>query len=262
MCIVRERKKCQVIIGKPGRDGCFTPCPPQNLEHMGADAPDPHGGFAGRTIRVAVVDDQPIVVEGLLSVLNNMPGFLVVHSAYSGDAFMRGLPEQGAVDVAIVDLQMPGTDGFAVLQRLRDERSEIHAIAYSFNNDHAWVRRAINSGARAYVLKEALPKELEPTVRAMLQHGCHFSGLVRASLIGKRSQEKPTRIDWRTVPTREREFARKVLESGDPTYFRIAIEMGVSRSAVNGYYRWFHEHYKVQSRVELVRLLLNSPLEE
>lgn len=226
---------------------------------MGTEVASTGQEASARIIRIAIVDDHPMIVDGLLLLFSGMPGHQVVHTSHTGEDFLIGLRAHALVDVAIVDLQMEGMDGFAVLQRLRAERPEIRAMAFSFSDDAGWVRRAIDSGARAYVLKNTRRNELRDVIGDLLMHGFHYSERVRECLAAPQQvvAEKP--IEWSLVPPREIEFAEHLLSIQDHTYDKIAEIMGVEPTTVDGYFRWFNKHYGVHSRADLVRRILLSP---
>ncbi|MEO8066121.1 MAG: response regulator transcription factor, partial [Flavobacteriales bacterium] len=192
------------------------------------------------------------------AVMHRLPWVQVAHTAINAQEFMRGLGVSGSIDIALVDLSMPGTDGFAVLRRLKENRPEIRPLVFSFSVDLVWVRNALEQGACGYLVKDALAETLGPALREVMDSGYHISDLMRASMTST-EQVKEIRIDWSSVPQRERQFVEHLLASGDPTYPQIADRMGVSKNTVDGYFRWFNQHFGISSRTELVRLALKYP---
>ena len=213
-----------------------------------------------RPIHIAMVDDHAIVLDGMVCLFDVMPGHRVVHSATNAEDFMTGLAAHAEVDIALVDLQMEGTDGFAVLERLRTERPEIRCIAFSFNDDRSWVRKAMAAGARGYVLKDTDRQTMGETIHEVLTNGFQYSDLIRESMAhAEEAPSKPKRIDRRALPRREREFLEHLLRPGSASFKEIAVLMGVSLSAVEGYFRYFSQHFDVHSRADLVKLAMLPP---
>ena len=205
-------------------------------------------------IEIAVVDDHPMMVHGLTNALNTLPGHRVVHAAFNAEEFMDGLAEHPAVSIAIVDLQMRGTDGWEVLERLRAERTAIRTVAFSFNDDPVWISKARNAGARAYVLKETGLKEWRTVFDRLATAEFFYTGPSPRAAATPTKPSEHTQADIDALPRREREYLEHVLRPGDATYEEIGELMGVSVSAVDGYFRYFNKHWGVHTRAELLRV--------
>ncbi|MDN5915764.1 MAG: response regulator transcription factor [Pseudonocardia sp.] len=118
------------------------------------------------TIRVLLADDQELVRRGFRMILESEPGIEVVAEAADGqealDAALRHRP-----DVALIDVQMPGTDGLVATERILElagERTRV-VILTTFERDD-YVFRALGAGASGFVLKTAPPAELIAGVHA------------------------------------------------------------------------------------------------
>lgn len=104
--------------------------------------------------------------EGLVAVLGTQPDFEVVGEASDGEEAQR-LARDLRPDVILLDLEMPGTDGVAALQRLRDRGSEARAIVFTAYDNDERVLGALRAGARGYLLKGAAREEIFAAVRAV-----------------------------------------------------------------------------------------------
>lgn len=212
-----------------------------------------------RTIRLALLDDHPIVLEGLVAMFKRLPGYHVVFTAGGALEFVSGLRDHPVVDIALVDLKMAGPDGFHALECLRTERPEIRCVSFSLSDAPEHVRRAVALGARGHVLKESRLSVWHTTITQVLEHGFCYTDLISKSLAAPPAIKPAAGVlDWHTIPPRERVFALLLLEPGDLLYTVIAERMGVGLSTVDGYFRWFSKHYGTHSRAELVALLLRS----
>ncbi|MBK7083681.1 MAG: response regulator transcription factor [Flavobacteriales bacterium] len=110
-----------------------------------------------RAYTIALVDDHPVVLAGLERLLLRHGTYQVVVSATSGESLMEQMQRSGPVDLAIVDLRMPGMDGFAVIAWLKANYPATRSVALSFSDELQWVRRALHAGARGYLLKDMAP---------------------------------------------------------------------------------------------------------
>jgi two-component system NarL family response regulator len=116
-------------------------------------------------IRVLIADDHPVVREGLAAILRSEPDIQVVAEATDG-AHACALYDQHLPDVVILDLRMPRKDGLHVVTELMSSRRPkpriIVMTTYETEDD---VRRALQAGAKSYLVKGALPEQILETVR-------------------------------------------------------------------------------------------------
>jgi DNA-binding NarL/FixJ family response regulator len=116
-------------------------------------------------IRVAIVDDHQVVRVGLHSLLSSVSDFDVVGLAEHGDAAIA-LAARCPVDVMLMDLNMPGTDGIAATRRVLDENPDIRVVVLTSFSDEELILRAIDAGAVGYLLKDADPSLLRDAIRS------------------------------------------------------------------------------------------------
>jgi len=117
-------------------------------------------------IRILVVDDHPIVREGVAALVGGQPDLSIVGQGSNGREAIQ-LFRGHHPDVVLMDLQMPEMNGLDALIAIRDEAPEARVIVLTTYAGDAQVMRAIKAGARGYLLKSALHKELLETIRAV-----------------------------------------------------------------------------------------------
>ena len=106
------------------------------------------------TIRVLIADDHPIVRDGLAALLSSVPGFDVVAEAGTGaDAVREAVVH--SPDVALVDLQMPGMDGFDATREMARVAPTVAVLILTMHEDDDSVFTAMRAGARGYLVKGA-----------------------------------------------------------------------------------------------------------
>jgi len=117
-------------------------------------------------IRILVVDDHPIVRQGVAGLVGGQPDMSIVGQASNGREAIQQFRAHHP-DVVVMDLQMPEMNGLDALMAIRDEVPEARIIMLTTYAGDAQVLRAMKAGARGYLLKSALHKELLEAIRAV-----------------------------------------------------------------------------------------------
>ena len=117
-------------------------------------------------IRILAVDDHPMLREGIASLVASQSDMELVAEASTGGEALEQFRNHRP-DLTLMDLQMPDMDGIEAMVAIRDEFPEARIIVLTTYRGDVQVRRALKAGARAYLLKGLLRKELLETIRAV-----------------------------------------------------------------------------------------------
>ena len=121
-------------------------------------------------IRIAIVEDQTIVREGLRALLRLDPEFSVVAEASDGEEAIEIL-EREKPDVILLDLRMPRLDGVGVLRRLRERGTLSPALILTTFDDDAMLFEAVRAGAKGWLLKDVSLERLSSAIRTLAAGG-------------------------------------------------------------------------------------------
>jgi len=117
-------------------------------------------------IRILVVDDHPVVREGVTTLVGGQSDMRVVGEASNGREAIQQFRAHRP-DITLMDIQMPVMSGLDALIAIRDEAPEARIVMLTTYSGDAQVQRAIKAGARGYLLKNSLHEELLQTIRAV-----------------------------------------------------------------------------------------------
>ncbi|MCC3158212.1 response regulator transcription factor [Hymenobacter sp. 15J16-1T3B] len=134
-------------------------------------------------IQVLLVDDHPLVIEGISSLLKDVDDLHVVATASSGYEALQRLQEQPAVRIAIVDLNMPGMGGVDLIRLMQQQYPAVRALALSVYFDYSSVTDVLDAGGAGYLLKNTSKKELIDAIRRVAAGNRFFSQEVGDTLL-------------------------------------------------------------------------------
>jgi DNA-binding NarL/FixJ family response regulator len=133
-------------------------------------------------IRILTVDDHPLLRKGITALVNAEPDMKLVAEASDGHEGIEKF-RQHHPDVTLMDLQMPGLNGVEAIERIQSEFPDARIIILTTYSGDVQVLRAIKAGAKAYVLKRQVHKELLDTIRAVNRGQMRIPSDVAAELI-------------------------------------------------------------------------------
>jgi DNA-binding NarL/FixJ family response regulator len=139
-------------------------------------------------IKILLVDDHPLVRDGLRARLEAVPHFIVI--AEAGDASAALLQaEQHPVDLVLMDINMPGSNGIEATARFKAAFPAIAVLVLSMHDKAEYVAQAMQAGARGYVLKDAPGKDIVFAIETVMSGGIYYSAALARQLTQPASPE-------------------------------------------------------------------------
>ena len=165
-------------------------------------------------IRILLADDHNVLREGLRLLLERQQGFEVVAEADDGRAALS-LAQQHRPEIAVIDIAMPGLNGIEVTRRIIDSCEGTAVVILSMHHDESYVLRALNAGARAYLLKDSLKADLIAAIQEVARGHSYFSPTVRRLLqedFIREMADKYKEDSFELLTDREREILQLIAE--------------------------------------------------
>ncbi|HTY37018.1 MAG TPA: response regulator transcription factor [Bacteroidota bacterium] len=209
-------------------------------------------------IRLLLVDDHPIVREGIKSGLAKKNNITIVGEAASGEeAIIKA--KKLAPDVILMDINMPGMSGLEASRRLRKIVPMSKILALTMHENREYVLQMSELGARGYVFKDSSPSELFHAIEVVHAGEFFFSPKASQQLLKAflKDEPRPTRDDI-TLSHREQDVLQLIAE-GCKTK-EIARRLGVTDRTVETYRRRLMIKLSVHSVAELIKLAISKGL--
>ena len=181
--------------------------------------------------RVIVVDDQALVREGLVTMLELMPGIEVVGTAGDGEEAVNVVERMGP-DVALMDLRMPKLDGVEATRRIRAHHPATQVIVLTTHADDSSIMAAIAAGARGYLTKHSGGKAIREAIEAVMQGNSVLEPAVQARVLEAVARGKPVRRASLPDGLTPREGEVLILIATGLTNQEIATKLFISEGTV------------------------------
>lgn len=139
-------------------------------------------------IKIMLVDDHPLVRDGLRARLEAVPNFRVVAEADGADDAFRQAGTE-AVDLVLMDINMRGTNGIEATSRLCAAYPHIAVLILSMHDKLEYVSQAVQAGARGYVLKDAPGKDIVLAIETVMSGGIYYSAALAKQLAHPMAQD-------------------------------------------------------------------------
>ncbi len=209
-------------------------------------------------IRVLIADDHPVVREGLKQIISKAPDIIIGGEALNGQEVLDKVNSE-KWDAVILDLNMPGKDGFDVLREIRREKQKLPILILSIFSEAQMGVRVLRAGASGFLNKESAPKELIHAIRKIHTGGKYISQKLAEKLayeIEINTDEEPHKR------LSNREFQVLCLIASGKTINEIADQFSLSDKTIRTYRERLLEKMNLKNDVELTHYAIQNKLIE
>ena len=205
-------------------------------------------------IKVAIVEDDEEVLEGLAFLLRQSPEFRCVGACATAEDALKTLPRV-CPDVILLDIHLPGASGIECLPRLKSACPEVQVCMLTVFDDADRVFTALKAGATGYLVKKAAPAQVLEAIKDLHQGGSPMSSQIARKVVTTLASAGPGGVPVAApashpadLCTRERQILA-LLAKGH-RYKEIADELGITIHTVRTFIRRMYEKLQVHSRTE------------
>lgn len=194
-------------------------------------------------IRILIVDDHPLVREGLAARLSSVPGIDVAGDAGSATQALEQLP-QLKPDLLLTDIGMKEMNGIELTRIVTQQHPQVAVLILSMYDNPEYVQQSLQAGARGYVLKDAPSTQIVAAIESVAAGGTYLSPGVAGRLFAQRSVE-------RTLSQREKEILDHLARGHSSK--QIARELDISVRTVESHRQSIKRKLNLEGQAELIK---------
>jgi two-component system response regulator NreC len=211
------------------------------------------------TIRILVVDDHCIVREGLCSLIEGYPDYVVAGQAGSGREAVK-FTRRICPEIVIMDISMPDLNGIDATRMCIECFPDVKVIALSVHSDRRYVLSMLKAGAKAYILKESAFQELIQAIKAVCSGQVYLSPKVAGTVVDDilRRQDPGPFPASEVLTVKEREVLQMIAEGRSAR--RMAAVLNVSVKTVEARRTAIKHKLNLRSIAELTKFAIREGL--
>lgn len=213
-------------------------------------------------IRVAIVDDHPMVLSGLSNMLKPFSHIHIVGTFLNGTAFLTALGEIEP-DVVLVDIMLPDHNGADLTKLIKSKRKFIKLLAVTSLNTPGHVRQMMKSGCSGYLLKNTDQQILLEAIEKVYQGEEYIEEKIKEQLVNSmlrfRDQHKIAKENAPSLTRREKEILKLIIQEN--TNQQIADKLFLSLRTVENHRFNLQQKLKVNNLVGLIKVAIQMGLD-
>lgn len=202
-------------------------------------------------VRVALVDDHPVVLAGIRALLQGVPEVELVGEANTGATGLKAIRDSSP-DIAVIDLSLPDISGMELARQIRRQFPDVKIIALTVHEDRAYVHPVLEAGAKGYLLKRSAADELLRAIRAVNRGDIYLDPTIAdKAAVNAPALAASDDDDGGELSRREEDVLRLVAQGFSNK--QIAGQLEVSVKSVETYKARAAEKKALRSRADIVR---------
>jgi DNA-binding NarL/FixJ family response regulator len=209
-----------------------------------------HNGVS-RNHKVFIVDDHPLVREGLANLINQQTDLNVCGEAEDSSSAISAIQATNP-EIVLVDISLKNESGLELVKALKNQFPDLAVIVLSMHDEALYAERALHAGARGYVMKRETTKNTLTAIRRVIGGDIYVSDRVVNSMAKRMSSRKTAAAEpVERLSDRELEIFRLLGQGRTPS--QIAEDLRLSLKTVQAYCARAKEKFGVTSLTELLR---------
>lgn len=204
-------------------------------------------------IKIALVDDHTLFRKGLVSLIDLIEKDIqILFEADNGLDMQEKLDEFNLPDVILMDINMPGMNGYEAVQWLASKHPAVKVLVVSMVESEDGIIKMMKLGVKGYLSKDVEPDELNNALTAIINKGFYYTDFITGKLVHTlQSEPYDSKVSETIAKLNDKEKKFIQLACSDLTYAEVAAQMFLSPKTIDGYRNALFEKLQVKSRVAL-----------
>jgi two-component system invasion response regulator UvrY len=214
-----------------------------------------------KKIQVAIADDHTLLRKALARLVSSFDDYAILFEADNGKDVKKNVSANNIPDIVLLDVNMPGMDGYETVKWLYENYPQIKVLALSMFSDEKTIIKMLRLGAKGYILKNIEPEELRNALDSVMKKDFYLSEYISGKIISGLHKGAADPEEKKIIfSEKEKEFLQLICS--DLTYKEIAAKMFVSMRTIEDYRNAMFEKLKVKTRVSLAMYAIKHGLIE
>ena len=217
-----------------------------------SNAADPR---KAKATRVLLVDDHPIVRDGLAEAINHEPDLSVCATAEERQEALQAV-ERTKPDLVIVDLMLKSSSGLELIKDIHSRWPRLLILVVSMHDETLYAERVVRAGARGYITKQQATRDILSAIRRVLAGGIYLSEKTASTVLGRLTSQPQAPADSIADLLADRELQVFEMTGRGLTTREIAEQLRIDMKTVDTYRTRIKEKLNLESTSELLKLAI------
>ena len=200
-------------------------------------------------IKVLAVDDHPVVRKGLKQIFDQTDDIKVISEAWDSTSALKKVSENNQIDLILLDIEMPDTNGLTTLRRLREIAPTSKVLIFSMHSEEVYAINCVKAGAMGFLHKSSSSEQIIEAVRRVMSGGIYLSESL-AQRLTEQGSNRHVHRSYKRLSSREIEVL-KLICSGKKNK-DIAEELDINEKTVSTYKARLFNKLGVSNVIELI----------
>lgn len=210
-------------------------------------------------IKVTLADDHVLLRNALSVLIDGFGGCKVTQQCSTGDELIAAIEKGDVPDVVLLDLNMPGMNGYDVANWMQKNHPQVHVLMLTMYDSELSLIKLLQAGVRGFLKKDIHPAELQFAIHSVMESGYYYSNNTTGKLVNLfRNSAEGNELKLHKALLSEQEVLFLQLACSDLTYKEIARQMGLNPRSVDTLRDQLFEKLDVKSRVGLAMVAIKQ----
>jgi two-component system, NarL family, nitrate/nitrite response regulator NarL len=204
-------------------------------------------------IKILLVDDHPLVSDGIKTMVTDINYLQIIHTAKTGSEAMNFLKENTDIDIILLDVNLPDTDGIKLCEKIREKNKTAKIVALTYVNEAGIISQLIKKGANGYLLKSMERDELVNAINQVLDGSIYLSKAANDKIVQQLQSLETTDNNIPALTRREKEILHLLADG--LTSQDIAQRLFLSTYTVDTHRKNMLQKFNVHNTQSLLRII-------